>query len=83
MKVTTKEAEEMKKFKPFTLNITFESEDEVKTIYALFNHSTLTDFMQRHASIDDSAIRELLRDTSPETTDYHTFFNDLNRVIRG
>jgi len=61
MKTSTKPMSE-DSFKPFTLELTIESEEEVQELYALFNTAIITNMMPH---VPDISIRDALRDGYP------------------
>jgi len=48
MKVETRRIEKEKKFLPTTISITAESEEEFKTIFAIFNYAIIADFLNSY-----------------------------------
>ena len=57
MKIKT---ERVFEFKPIKLELTFETEEEVGTFYALFNHMGIVDIIKEHGKISACDIRKAL-----------------------
>ena len=69
-------------FEPITLSITMESMDELCTIFSVFNHLTITNFVEKYCGDN---ITENIRDALSVYGElpYTAFFNELYKAIKG
>ena len=67
---------EEEKFKPVTLNITLETEQECKDFRVIFNYAPIVNSV----NLDDQAIRDALSDYS-DSQNFTTFITNLTDSI--
>lgn len=67
-------------FRPISLDITFESEEELSQFFAIFNHGRITSTM---CAIDADRIREVIKDTNNgDLPDYQPHHDRLSKEFR-
>lgn len=71
-----------KGFKPVTISITFESEEEIRTMYNIFNHSDILDAAENTGAAMER-VHACLSDLSDsyQVRNFNDFADDLRRRI--
>ena len=78
MKISTSIDEEYQVFKPFTLHLRIETEEELKQIFCLFNHTVILNTL--NISYGET-IRQNLMGCSNGGIRYSDLFNKLDNAI--
>lgn len=68
-------------FKPYSIQITFESDEEENMVYALFCHSFLINAIGGKSEKIADQIRAGIRISSGYTPDYHNVFDKIDKVV--
>jgi hypothetical protein len=68
-------------FTPVGIVITFETSEQMEAFYCIFNHSTLTDWMEKHG-VDHDAIRDALNSANGPGVNYYPIFDELREILR-
>lgn len=69
-----------KEFESITLNIGFDTKEEIEAFYSVFNHVCVTDFLGRHG-INCGRIRDTISGEYGKVN-YHEIFNEFAKFIR-
>ena len=84
MKLSTQPLPQPKTFIPFSLTITFETEEELGAFYALFNHSKITNVIK--PALNSHEIAQILFDTNrvhnEDGVNYIRYFDKLCNIIK-
>lgn len=78
MLLSTKEADS-KPFQPFTLSITFETEEELGAFSAAMNHTAVVDPIRQ--TLDLGAIRRAIETQIGRTPNYRNYQNKIHESI--
>ena len=68
-------------FKPFTIGITIEGEQEARALYALFNHEQIRKLLGVSMEVT-SDIRAAISKGAHGALDYHSKFQELSALMR-
>lgn len=79
MKVTA--TRENENFKPIELTLTIESEDQLKAVFCLFNHSVLCLFLEARG-IEPTRVRGALKGAVEGGVNYCETSDELNSAIK-
>lgn len=67
-------------YAPFDLTLTIESKEEAACLYALFNHSSITDILENNSDINSDNIRKVIEKGNQGTPNYdpiHSLFRAM------
>lgn len=71
-------------FRPINLNFTLETEDEINTMYVLFNYTTLVNFIDAYMGAGTaSKVRDAIRTLYGKTPPYDKIHTDLRVRLKG
>ena len=79
MKVSA--SRESEKFKPVTVAIVLESDEQVQMFYSLFNYRVIADVLRRH-TLSADAIRAAIREVYPDILFVSSQFEELKDAVK-
>lgn len=71
----------IKSFKPFTVNIIIESQDEAETLYALFNNEKIR-YLLGVTTTETGEVRTAIQKGVGGMVNYHSKFDELVKILK-